>query len=213
MAATTEQMIKDKIVYICEKLDEWLNKEGRSFSSENSFVYNFAWQFCKEYEEVIGNIDFEVPLFKGFSDGKFLDLMVCVKNDTQLIKVGFEFKFPQKKKNGSGQTQVRSAIINDVKRLTWLVRNKKIDIGVFICATNEKGYINKGKYKQNQQFLIHNGMSYLEGEILPFNEDYKEKAKALSDITFKWNHLLNAKNGIHIEEGKFSFLEPIIFSL
>jgi len=30
--------------------------------------------------------------------------------------------------------------------------------------------------------------------------------EVLSDITFKWNHLLNAKNGVYIEEGKFSSL-------
>ena len=59
-----------------------------------TFVFNFAWKLSKEYGEIIDNFDFEVPLFQGFSDGKFLDLLVCYKNNNQITKVGFEFKFP-----------------------------------------------------------------------------------------------------------------------
>ena len=67
-------------------------------------MFNFAWQLFKEYPKSVENIDFEVALYEGFSDGKFLDLLVCFKNNNQITKVGFEFKFPKKEKNGSGHT-------------------------------------------------------------------------------------------------------------
>ena len=203
--------ITDKIIATCKILDNLLNEEDKRFSSENTFVFNFAWQLFKQYEEFIENIDFEVALYEGFSDGKFLDLFVYFKDNNKITKVGFEFKFPKKEKNGSGHTQVRPKIINDIKRLTWLVEKKKIDIGVFICATNEKGYIKlkKGKYKKNEEFLTHHGKCFKQGYNLPTDEKYPEPVKSLIDITFNWNHLVKEKKGFNIEQGKYSFLEPI----
>ena len=124
-------MITKKIKYILDDLDENLNQNKISFSSENAFVFHFAWQLFKEYESFIDSVDFEVSLFEGFSDGKFIDLLVCFKNNNQITKVGFEFKFP--KKENKGGTDARRSIINDIKRLTWLVKKNEIDIGVFIC--------------------------------------------------------------------------------
>jgi len=201
--------IKDKIIAVWKILDKCLNEDGISFSSENTFMFNFALQLFKEYPKSVEKFDFEVQLFQDFSDGKFLDLFVCFKDNNKITNVGFEFKFPKKEKNGSGHTQVRPKIINDIKRLTWLVEKKKIDIGVFICATNERGYIKGGNYKKNKEFLTHDGMRYLEGVNLPLSEDYKEKIKSLIDITFNWNHLVKEKKGLNIEQGKYSFLEPI----
>mgnify|MGYP001242562384 FL=1 len=201
--------IKDKIIAVWKILDKCLNEDGISFSSENTFMFNFALQLFKEYPKSVEKFDFEVQLFQDFSDGKFLDLFVCFKDNNKITNVGFEFKFPKKEKNGSGHTQVRPKIINDIKRLTWLVEKKKIDIGVFICATNERGYIKEGNYKKNKEFLTHDGMRYLEGVNLPLSEDYKEKIKSLIDITFNWNHLVKEKKVLNIEQGKYSFLEPI----
>lgn len=201
--------IKDKIIAVWKILDKCLNEDGISFSSENTFMFNFALQLFKEYPKSVEKFDFEVQLFQDFSDGKFLDLFVCFKDNNKITNVGFEFKFPKKEKNGSGHTQVRPKIINDIKRLTWLVEKKKIDIGVFICATNERGYIKEGNYKKNKEFLTHDGMRYPEEVNLPLSEDYKEKIKSLIDITFNWNHLVKEKKGLNIEKGKYSFLKPI----
>ena len=201
--------IKDKIIAVWKILDKCLNEDKIRFSSENTFMFNFALQLFKEYPKSVEKFDFEVQLFQDFSDGKFLDLFVYFKDNNKITKVGFEFKFPKKEKNGSGHTQVRPKIIHDIKRLTWLVKNKKIDIGVFICATNEKGYIKEGNYKKNKEFLTHDGMRYPEGVNLPLSEDYKEPVKSLIDITFNWNHLVKEKKGFNIEQGKYSFLEPI----
>ncbi len=131
--------IKDKIIAVWKILDKCLNEDKIRFSSENTFMFNFALQLFKEYPKSVENIDFEVPLYEGFSDGKFIDLLVCFKNNNQITKIGFEFKFP--KKENKGGTAARMSIINDIKRLTWLVKKNEIDIGVFICATNDDYFI------------------------------------------------------------------------
>ena len=49
--------ITDKIIATCKILDNLLNEEDKRFSSENTFVFNFAWQLFKQYEEFIENIE------------------------------------------------------------------------------------------------------------------------------------------------------------
>ena len=51
-------MITKKIKYILDILDENLNQNKISFSSENAFVFHFAWQLFKEYESFIDSVDF-----------------------------------------------------------------------------------------------------------------------------------------------------------
>ena len=200
-------MITKKIKYILDDLDENLNQNKISFSSENAFVFHFAWQLFKEYESFIDSVDFEVSLFEGFSDGKFIDLLVCFKNNNQITKVGFEFKFP--KKENKGGTDARRSIINDIKRLTWLVEKKKIDIGVFICATNDDYFIKKDGKRVALEFATHHKKFFKQGHNLPTDKKYPETVKSLIDITFNWNHLVKEKKGLNIEPGKYSFLEPI----
>ena len=199
--------ITDKIIATCKILDNLLNEEDKRFSSENTFVFNFAWQLFKEYEEFIENIDFEVPLYEGFSDGKFIDLLVCFKNNNQITKIGFEFKFP--KKENKGGTAARMSIINDIKRLTWLVKKNEIDIGVFICATNDDYFIKEDGKRVSLEFVTHHEKCFKQGHNLPTDEKYPEPIKSLNDITFNWNHLVKEKKGFNIEQGKYSFLEPI----
>ena len=211
--------ITDKIIATCKILDNLLNEEDKRFSSENTFVFNFAWQLFKEYEEFIENIDFEVPLYEGFgsekeSGGKYLDLLVEFKIKTQITKVGFEFKYPKK---GGGGTKDRRKIIHDLKRINWLIAQNKIDIGVFICATNNNHFIKTQKYFNEYQ--TYPGKEFKQGEYLPKDEKiqgkygfYPQDVECQSDIKFKWNHLVKEKKGFSIEQGKFSFLEPIIIS-
>ena len=42
-----KEMITKKIKYILDDLDENLNQNKISFSSENPFVFHFAWQLFK----------------------------------------------------------------------------------------------------------------------------------------------------------------------
>ena len=200
-------MIAKKIKYILDILDENLNQNKISFSSENAFVFHFAWQLFKEYESFIDSVDFEVSLFEGFSDGKFIDLLVCFKNNNQITKVGFEFKFP--KKENKGGTDARRSIINDIKRLTWLVKNNEIDIGVFICATDDDYFIKEDGKRVALEFVTHHEKFFKQGHNLPTDKKYSEPVKSLIDITFNWNHLVKEKNEFNIEQGKYSFLEPI----
>jgi len=68
--------IKDKIIAVWKILDKCLNEDKIRFSSENTFMFNFALQLFKEYPKSVEKFDFEVQLFQDFSDGKFLDLFI-----------------------------------------------------------------------------------------------------------------------------------------
>ena len=126
-----------------ELLSNNMHKDG--FSSENAFVFNFAWAMKEDFENVSEQVDFETRLFEDFSGGKFLDLLLKFRDNERPYLVGFEFKLPKwKKKSGSGHTNNKVALIHDLKRLTWLVEKEKIDFGFFVCATHEPGYINGG---------------------------------------------------------------------
>lgn len=203
------QEVEDIISQIWLTIDQWMNTGDKLLSSEKSVVFNFAWQLQKTCQDRIELIDFETNIFHYFSDGQFLDLFVLYRREDQLIRIGIEFKFPNKKKTNSGQTQVRPKIINDLKRLTWLVTNRGIDIGCFLCVTNEKDYVNQGKYKKNTDFLTHHGQTYAEGSFLPANDLYKEPVRALTDITFNWNHIQETQKKYEIVGAVYSFLEPI----
>jgi hypothetical protein len=204
--------IEDNIKLIWQQIDDWLNKDIKLISSEKSVVFNFAWAFFKKFEKEITIIDFETSLFKDFSDGQFLDLLINFKHDDKVVRIGFEFKYPNKKKNGSNHTETRQKIINDIKRLNWLVENDKIDMGCFLCLTNEKNYIHKANLTKAANFLTHQGQTYKANEFLPDNEKYREKVKSLTDIKFNWKYASLKKNKYCIDDSKVSFLEPIFIS-
>lgn len=198
--------IEDKITTINNLVFERLNSGEKRFSSEKSIVFDFAWQFLKKYSSYILDIDFETKLFDNFSDGTFLDLFINLRIRKNTYKIGIEFKFPLKK---GGQTEARQKIINDLKRVTWLVEKNKIDLGVFLCYTDEVGYINEGNYTEAIEFITHNLKKFQKGKILPVNEKYKEVVHCLNDIEFKWGNIERKRNKYIIPENKFSFLNPI----
>lgn len=181
-------------------------------SSEKSVVFNFAWEFFQEFEQYITLIDFETNLFEDFSDGQFLDLFINFKMDNKIVRIGIEFKYPNKKKNGSNHTETRQKIINDIKRLDWLVENKKIDIGCFLCVTNEKNYIHVANLTKAANFLTHQDQKYNAKDWLPFNKKYKEQVMSLTDIVFDWKYVSLKKNKYCIDDNKVSFLEPIFIT-
>jgi hypothetical protein len=209
MTKMTES-IKEKILDIHTIVSNRLNSNKKSFSSEKSIVFDFAWQFSVKYRSLIENIDFETSLFNSFSDGTFLDLFLELKENGETYKVGIEFKFPYKKKNNTGQTEARQKIINDLKRVTWLVKENKIDLGVFICFTNEGNYINEGNYTIAQSFRTHHNKVYKNGEELPWNEKYNEKVKCLNDIKFEWSNIILKNNKYVVPEDQFAILKPIL---
>jgi hypothetical protein len=169
-ATKMTESIKEKILDIHTIVSNRLNSNKNSFSSEKSIVFDFAWQFSVKYQSLIENIDFKTSLFNSFSDGTFLDLFLDLKENGVNYKVGIEFKFPYKKKSNTGHTEARQKIINDIKRVTWLVKENKIALGVFICFTNEGNYINEGNYSKAQSFKTHHNKEYKKGEELPSNE-------------------------------------------
>jgi hypothetical protein len=202
--------IEKIITQIWNDIDNWMNNNIRLISSEKSVVFNFAWELAKKYPKELKYIDFETSLFHDFSDGKFLDLFIIFSNGTKDIKIGIEFKFPHKKLRGSNQTVSRQKIINDIKRVNWLVENNQIDLGCFLCVTNENGYINPGNFRVAPEFLTHQGKIYEDNTILPNNESFIEEVVALNRIEFDWRYvrLINRKFRID-DDKKFSFLNPI----
>lgn len=151
------------------------------------------------------NIDFEAVLFnKSFSDGKFLDLYFEVEYEGISYRVGVEFKFPKKLINGSGGTVVRQKMINDLKKLDSLVQDGAIDLGVFLCATNEEYYLNlKRKTRSEGHFATYNGKKYDINTLYPINTDYPHRLRLSSEILFNW------RNPTLISHDYFSFLDPI----
>lgn len=177
-------------------------------SSEKSLVFEFAWKLKKKYGDEI-ELDFEKPIFKNFSGGKFLDLYVVMKKSPgQQIRYGFEFKYPKTNSKGnSNRTQTRIKIVNDIKRLTHLVtKNKdKIDTGIFLLATDERCYTKSGKRNIAPDFIVHNNAFYKKNMLFPIHDPKStEQVISIADITFKWQE----------KEGniKMHFIEPIIIS-
>ena len=205
-------MIKlEKIITeIWNDIDDWMNNDIRLISSEKSVVFNFAWELAKKYPKNLKFIDFETSLFNDFSDGKFLDLFIIFNDGIEDVKIGIEFKFPHKKARGSNQTVSRQKILNDIKRINWLVENEPIDLGCFLCITNETGYINPGNFRVAPEFLTHQGKVYEQNATLPRNELFTEEINALNRIEFDWRYVSLVNNKFRIDnDKKFSFLNPI----
>ena len=65
-ATKMTESIKEKILDIHAIVSNRLNSNEKSFSSEKSIVFDFAWQFSVKYQSLIENIDFETSLFNSF---------------------------------------------------------------------------------------------------------------------------------------------------
>lgn len=180
-------MIQDILTQTWNKLVEDINKDIIKASSEKSLVFHFAWRLKEQLSNKVENIDFEKQLFDKFSDGTFLDLYFEYKNK----KIGIEFKYPRSSQNGySNSTQTRIKIVNDLKRLSYLVNIGKIDVGVFFMLANEKTYIFEGRKKDNLEFKTYNNCMYLKDQILPTHPtESKEHVISPIEIEFIWNGL------------------------
>lgn len=198
--------ITKKIEQVWNELNLKINQGDLVISSEKSLVFNFAWKFNKLFKDENIDIDFERDLFDKFLNGKYLDLLIKVKEKNEAIfLIGIEFKFPNKKKSSSGHTQVRQKIVNDLKRLDYLVQNKKIDFGVFLCATNENNFLVNKDRGTASDFIVHHQAKYKRGDFYPSNDKHKERIIISNDINFEWSK--SSLNG----HSEFSFLKPIYF--
>ncbi|MGO4921407.1 hypothetical protein [Maribacter spongiicola] len=199
--------IVEKIEIIWNDIQLKVDQGELTISSEKTFVFYFAWNFNKLFENEEIKIDFEKDLFETFTDGKYIDLLIKVntKENTD-FRIGLEFKFPNKKKNSSGHTQVRQKIVNDLKRLDYLVQSNQIDLGIFLCATNENSFLINKVRRTAPDFLVHHEAEYLKSNFYPFNDSHQEQIKISSDIKFEWSaKRINS-------DLEFSFLKPIYFS-
>ncbi|MCB9190280.1 MAG: hypothetical protein H6602_01255 [Flavobacteriales bacterium] len=192
-----------------EKTVRQFNNGQRRLSSEKSLVFWFAWNLKLELGDIVKEVDFERNQYDSFSDGTFLDLYLELDNQDQTYRVGIEFKFPHNNGGNTNQTQTRQKCINDLKRLSWLVDNQKIDLGVFLMATNEGPYIAQGTFGIAKEFKTSNGTKYQRDQLFPSNESYPESVKTLDDIEFRWNNFAERGSRALIPDGQVAWIEPI----
>jgi hypothetical protein len=179
-------MIKEKIKDCWKKLIENVNSNLHHLSSEKTLVFHFTWLLKEELKEQMSSIDFEKQLFENFSDGTYLDLYFEYNG----LKIGIEFKFPKSSKKGnSNSAKNRVKCINDIKRLNYLVHKNKIDVGVFLMATNEKAYMIDGNKKKDTAFKTYHDTTYESSTIFPINNISKENIICLNKIKFHWHNI------------------------
>ena len=193
-------MIKNIINEIWKRLIK--NNNINNFSSEKTLVFHFTWLLKEELKEEMTSLDFEKQLFQNFSDGTFLDLYFEYNNQ----KIGIEFKFPKRSAKGySNSTQTRVKCINDIKRLTYLVNEGIIDLGVFLMASDEKAYMFEGNKKIEPNFKTYNKVTYEKDLFFPYNSKAsKEDVKCLNNIVFKWHNTDNFRL-----KNEVAYIEPI----
>jgi hypothetical protein len=184
------ESIKNKITEFWKKFNDSIDNSSfdKNVSSEKSVVFKFAWEFYKQFPKSIDHINFEKFLPSENSPRQFLDLYIEYKYKREKIRIGIEFKYPHKTKtSGSNSTQVKTKMIDDLNRLSKFVKKKEIDLGCFICLTNEKTYINYSYYN-----LIRS-----------------KKVKLLRKVTFQWNNIVEESKKNKIIENKKAYLTPI----
>lgn len=188
------------------KIKDDVEKKEYTMSSEKTLVFKFMWELAKYVNNNELQFDFEYIAYDKL-DGtdKYLDLLFWTD---EKYKIAIEFKFPKKTEEGGSDTAiVRRNIYKDISRLKYLVDNKinEINIGYFICLTNQSTYFNKdAKLKKYKDLVTYNNYKYEKSTILNY-DDIKE----LPDkIEFKWGNI-NEK-GTRVEKGcKFAWLNPI----
>lgn len=194
--------VVNKLIKIWDDVTSGIISGELASSSEKSLVFHYAWMLAQMVPNSINSIDFEAKLFNSeFSDGMFVDLFIKIGS----LKIALEFKKPMSSSQGkTNQTQTRVKIINDVKRLTYLVERNAIDIGLFFLMTDERPYVIKGNKSQKKDFCTYTGSDYIKGKKFPVDLcASKESVVVRSNLSFEWTEkeLLSKKHWI---------LKPII---
>lgn len=205
----TNEAIKKHIEDVWRNIQYVMREEPRVYSSEKALCFNFTWMMKEKCGDNV-EIDFEVSLFDGFSDGYYLDLLIDGK-EKENGKVGIEFKFPKSSNSGKpNHTQTRIKIINDIKRLTWLVINKKIDLGCFLCVTDQLPYINEGKKAKSIDFKTYQQTQYVKDQMFPIEKSSScEKVYSINDIAFNWINIEKVRKKYVICDDTYAWIEPI----
>jgi len=198
--------IESKIEEVWQEIQIAMNINKKEVPSIVSLIFVFAWKFQKIFNKGKLDIDFKKDISDSFSGGSFLDLFIKINIDRNPpYVIGFKFKFPIEGEIPSCHTEVRQKMINDLKRLDFLTQNSAMDLGVFLCATNQEEYLNYQDRTNIKEFQVHHGKKYQKGDLYPLNDVYKEQVTVTNDIRFEWS-----KNDL-INNEEFSFLKPIYF--
>lgn len=198
--------IDDIVNSVWRKIKDDVEKKEYTMSSEKTLVFKFMWELAKDVNNNELQFDFEYIAYDKL-DGtdKYLDLLFWTD---EKYKIAIEFKFPKKTEEGGSDTAiVRRNIYKDISRLKYLVDNKinEINIGYFICLTNQSTYFNKdAKLKKYKDLVTYNNYKYEKSTILNY-DDIKE----LPDkVEFNWDNI-DEKGSNIIEGGEFAWLKPI----
>ncbi|MDP2314356.1 MAG: hypothetical protein Q8P41_15750 [Pseudomonadota bacterium] len=183
-------------------------------SSEDTLKFAFAWQLGR----LLGfndnyRFDFEVPAFAASeSEDMFLDLLAFTD---PRFRVAFEFKLPKASvSHNSNSTQTRAKICRDIARLTHLVHRpgNDIQVGYFICATDERAYVSEGKKRSNPHYKTYDGTSYPASTIIEPGRPPNGIDRPLSfpphDVRFAWEGIENIGRAELSGRG-FAWLKPI----
>jgi hypothetical protein len=206
--------IKENIRTVWAEINEEFNLPNALVSSEKSLIFKFAWKYYERFGETIQSIDFETCLFEDFPDGKFLDLYIVLNHNGIEFKIGIEFKFPKRTTTNSNHPQTRQKIINDLKRINILVQDNLINLGCFLCLTNEHNYLNQGRFTFVPDCLTNHGMTYRAGELLPQTHNFNSQVKTTNDINFIWSDIHLVRNKYRINPGTtYTSIQPIFVNL
>jgi hypothetical protein len=204
--STTEKLIWD----VWDAMMHDVNNGILSISSERAVVFHFAWRLAESALVESTSLDFEKPLYAEFDEGEFLDLYALISGDAGKESWGFEFKFPRSKNSNSDQTVQRQKATHDLKRLTWLVDNDRINRGCFLMVVNEKNYIEEGGEKQFMDSHTYNGKAFNSGTLLPVNSKSNSILNSICKIEFSWNNYHEVNGKYWITEGQVAYIDPIV---
>ena len=196
--------MQHEIQSLWSELMSALNKDPKDFSSEKTMVFKFAWLLKERLGIAIHKLDFEKQVFeKEFMEAKYLDLYFEFEGK----RIGLEFKFPKYNGGYTNQTQTRVKIVNDLKRLNYLVNSNKIDIGIFLMATDLKPYVIEGKKQKYPDFKTYKDVKYAKVNDFPIAKENEFVIKPNNDICFNWFNDNRMRQGI-----EFAWLEPIFIN-
>lgn len=179
-----------------------VENENQPLSSEKTLVFLFMWELKQLLPTVY--FDFERPLYVSLQGSdKFLDLLVYSEESH---KIALEFKLPKSTtKGGSNQTQIRENIYKDMFRLNYLVVHQidQVKEAYFLCATNEKAYLNPGTYSKNPWFKTYHGHELASG-FRP--SDFESYPPLRTSARFNWEKVVQDELGKFSIEKKFTWL-------
>ena len=180
------------------------------FYSEADFQHELAWRIREVYKNA--NIRLEVPLVEWKEDNdkedgrKRLDIRVDINNHL----IGIELKYKKTEldielngeryrlKRDSAQDVSRYDFLKDITRLEGFVAKNKGARGYAIIISNESLFWEKGRSKNDIDFLIY------EGRVLPVGTPLQWASKASKGTTKGREEPLLLKNSYQLHWKEYS---------